>query len=78
MQSDVYDNMADHSLVSTESSSKSCCRYLDFLDIADGSIPGVKANPLLSLPSCSPLFITVWRLVKHKTNDCLNSGILNE
>ena len=50
MQSDVHDNMADHSLVSTDSSSKSCYRYLDFLDIADGSISGVKAHPLLSLP----------------------------
>ena len=50
MQSDVHDNMADHSLVSTDSSSKSYCRYLDFLDIADGSISGVKAHPLLSLP----------------------------
>ena len=56
-------NMADHSLVSTGFSSKSCCRGLELL----GS--GVKA-----LSSCPPgLFITFWHLVRHKTSACLNS-----
>ena len=61
-------NMADHSLVSTGFSSKSCCRGHEL----PGS--GVKA-----LSSCPPgLFITFWHLVRHKTSACLDSGILNE
>ena len=64
--------MADQSLVSTGSSSKSCCRYLELL----GS--GVKANPRLATPSGPSLFNTVRRLVRQKTSACLNSSILNE
>ena len=64
--------MADHSLVSTGSSSKSRCRYLELL----GS--GVKANPRLSIPSGPSLFITVRLLVNYKASACLNSSILNE
>lgn len=66
-------NMADHPLVTTGFSSKSCCRGLELF----GS--GVKAKLRLSLSSCPPgLFITFWHLVRHKASACLNSGILNE
>ena len=49
-------NMADNSLLCPQIP----VQNPGFLyhDIVDGSILGVKTNPLLSLPPCSPLFIT--------------------